>query len=947
VVAAGLEAIAAVGGKNASLGELLRDLGSAGVRVPGGFATTARAYTTFLNANQLREPLGQLLCGLDGNDLAALQAAGQAARSLVLAARLPHELEQAILQAYRVLGAATQGTGWAHGGADGGAGASGPIAVAVRSSATAEDLPEASFAGQQETFLNVLGEAELLAACRRCYASLFTDRAISYRILHGFDHLEVALSIGVQRMVRADLAAAGVMFSIDTETGFRDAVLLTAAYGLGETVVQGSVNPDEYLIFKPTLEQGFAPILSRRLGSKAIRMVYGSGAAHPAGGTGVGPGASPLAAQVAANQLPGLDAAAKPLPNPHPSSQSQPAWGGPAQIQPGLTDPAQADPARRDAALSEPGQTEPTQTEQAKTQSAQTQSVQAQSAQTQSVQKESVQTQSHQTEPGPSVPAQTAPDEALGLSHTCTVAVDPAERARFAISDAEALQLARWACRIEAHYSARRGQPTPMDIEWAKDGLSGELFILQARPETVESRRSAHVLRSWHLEPHQAPVITRGRAIGASICTGRARIIHDPAAMARFQKGDLLVTDRTDPDWEPILKLASGVITNQGGRTCHAAIIAREMGITAIVGTGDATAAIADGEAITACCAEGDEGKVYRGTLVFRMEEQPLSDLPATRTRILINVGNPDEAFNLAAIPCDGVGLARLEFLIANQIKVHPMALLAPERLSAPGDRQAIAELTAGYARPSEYYVDRLAQGMGRIAAAFYPRPVVLRFSDFKSNEYARLLGGRDFEPQEENPMLGWRGASRYTAPGFREAFGLECQALKRVRDRMGLTNAKAMVPFCRTPEEGDRVLAEMARHGLVRGENGLEVLVMCELPSNVIGAAAFAERFDGFSIGSNDLTQLTLGLDRDSALVADLFDERHPVVKEMVRLAIQTAQRCGRPIGICGQAPSDYPDFARFLVEQGIDSISLNPDVAIATRLAIAQIEAELAAQG
>ena len=863
--AAGLEAIAAVGGKNASLGELLRELGSVGVRVPGGFATTAWAYRAFLEANGLSQPLDHLLSDLDGRDLAALQAAGSAARALVLAARLPDDLQQAILRAYRLLGENTASAalvpdvGFGFGSGEGAA-----VAVAVRSSATAEDLPEASFAGQQETFLNVCGEAELLAACRRCYASLFTDRAISYRILHGFDHLEVALSIGVQRMVRSDLAASGVMFSIDTETGFRDAVLLTAAYGLGETVVQGSVNPDEYLIFKPTLEQGFAPIVSRRLGSKAIRMVYAHGTAvDPMGRSGGGPDSNPLAAEIPASELPGLA----------PAVSGFFSQDSPSQDSPGQVNPAQA----------------------------------------------------------------------LGLSNTCTVAVEAAERTRFAISDDEALQLARWACRIEAHYSARRGKATPMDIEWAKDGISGELFILQARPETVESQRSATSLRSWHLEPHQAPLITRGRAIGASICSGLARIIHDPSAIASFQKGDLLVTDRTDPDWEPILKLASGVVTNQGGRTCHAAIIAREMGITAIVGTGDGTAVIADGEAITASCCEGDEGRVYRGALAFRVEDQQLSDLPPTRTRILINVGNPYEAFNLAAIPCDGVGLARLEFIIANQIKVHPMALLAPEQLTDPADRLAIAELTAGYPRPADYYVDRLAQGMGRIAAAFYPRPVVLRFSDFKTNEYARLLGGRDFEPQEENPMLGWRGASRYTSPGFREAFGLECQALKRVRETMGLTNAKPMVPFCRTPEEGDRVLAEMARQGLVRGENGLEVLVMCELPSNVIGAAAFAERFDGFSIGSNDLTQLTLGLDRDSALVADLFDERHATVMDMVRLAIHTAKRCKRPIGICGQAPSDYPEFARFLVEQGIDSISLNPDVAIATRLAIAAIETEL----
>ena len=786
--AVGLEAIGEVGGKNASLGEMIRELAAEGVRVPGGFATTAAAYRHLIRSGALQDRLHAILDGLDSRDIARLQAAGAAARALLLAAPLPPDLEQAILTAYRQLGSP---------------------AVAVRSSATAEDLPDASFAGQQETYLNVNGEAELLAACRRCYASLFTDRAISYRQINGFDHFEVALSIGVQRMVRSDLACSGVMFSIDTETGFRNAVLLTAAYGLGENVVQGAVNPDELLIFKPTLEQGFAPIVSKRLGSKAIRMVYGS---EPSG---------------------------------HGATHNEP--------------------------------------------------------------------------------------------------VPEADRRRFALTEAEALQLARWACRIEAHYSARRSQPTPMDIEWAKDGTTGELFILQARPETVESRRNASLLRSWHLEPHSAERLCRGRAIGASVSSGRARIIRDPSEIQRFQPGDLLVTERTDPDWEPILKRASGVITNQGGRTCHAAIIAREMGITAIVGAGDATERIADGELITASCCEGDEGHVYRGALPFRIDEQEIGDLPATRTRILMNVGNPEEAFNLAAIPCDGVGLARLEFIIANHIRVHPMALLAPERVSDPAERHAIAELTAGYANPAEYYVDLLAQGMGRIAAAFHPRPVILRFSDFKSNEYAKLLGGRWFEPKEENPMIGWRGASRYYAEAFREAFGLECQALRRVREAMGLTNVIPMVPFCRTPEEGDRVLAEMARHGLVRGENGLQVYVMCELPSNVIGAEAFAERFDGFSIGSNDLTQLTLGLDRDSALVAELFDERHPTVMAMIHLAIQTARRCGRKIGICGQAPSDHPEFAEFLVREGIDSISLNPDAVIPTRLAVAAIEAQV----
>ena len=782
--AVGIEAIPQVGGKNASLGEMIRELAGQGVRVPGGFATTASAYRHFIASGDLAGRLHQILDGLDGTDIAALQAAGASARSLLLGTPLPPDLEQAILAAYRQLGSPS---------------------VAVRSSATAEDLPDASFAGQQETFLNVHGEAALIAACRRCYASLFTDRAISYRQINGFDHFEVALSIGVQRMVRSDLACSGVMFSIDTETGFRDAVLLTAAYGLGENVVQGAVNPDEYLIFKPTLEQGFAPIVSQRLGSKAIRMVYGA------------------------------------------------------------------------------------------------------------------------------------------AGSTCNEAVPAAERSRYALSQAEALQLARWACLIERHYSERRGQPTPMDIEWAKDGSSSELFILQARPETVESRRSSTLLRSWQLEPHNAELLCTGRAIGASVSSGRARILRHPSEIQRFEPGDLLITERTDPDWEPILKRASGVITNQGGRTCHAAIIAREMGITAIVGAGDATERITDGTTITASCCEGDEGRVYHGALAFHVEESDIGELPPTRTRILMNVGNPEEAFSQAAIPCDGVGLARLEFVIANHIRVHPMALLQPDRLRDPAERQAIATLTAGYEQPADYYIDLLAQGMGRLAAAFHPRPVILRFSDFKSNEYANLLGGSGFEPSEENPMIGWRGASRYYAEGFREAFALECRALKRVREQMGLTNVIPMVPFCRTPEEGDRVLAQMAREGLVRGENGLEVYVMCELPSNVIAAEAFAERFDGFSIGSNDLTQLTLGLDRDSALVADLFDERNAAVVELIRMAIHTAKRCGRKIGICGQAPSDHPEFAELLVREGIDSISLNPDAVLNTRLKVAAIEAEL----
>jgi pyruvate,water dikinase len=790
----GLQAIAEVGGKNASLGEMIRSLKPYGVRVPSGFATTAAAYRLFVKANGLGPALDQELGALDISDLRALQAAGRACRHMVLTAVLPPHLEEAILQAYRAM-ATPDGA---------------LPSVAVRSSATAEDLPEASFAGQQDTFLNVVGETDLLEATKRCYASLFNDRAISYRQHHGFRHRDVALSVGIQAMVRSDKAAAGVMFTLDTETGFRDVVLLTAAYGLGENVVQGAVNPDEWLIHKPTLEQGFAPIISRRLGSKALRLGYG---------TTHGEDGSPL--------------------------------------------------------------------------------------------------------------------------HNAPVPDD--ERQRFAISDQEALTLARWACLIERHYSNQRGLPTPMDLEWAKDGLSGELFILQARPETVESRRSAAVLRSWHLKTHQEQPLVSGRAIGASVSSGSARIIADPTDIDRFQSGDLLVTRRTDPDWEPILKKAKGVVTDQGGRTCHAAIIAREMGITAIVGTGEATRRIRDGEAITLSCCEGDEGHVYPGLLDFVVEEQRLDDLPTTRTQVLMNVGNPEEALQLAALPCDGVGLARLEFIIANHIRVHPLALLEPERITDQHERSEIERLTKNYAHPSDYYIDRLSQGMARIAAAFYPKPVILRFSDFKSNEYARLLGGTTFEPKEENPMIGWRGASRYVSPAFRKAFALECQALKKVREEMGLTNVIPMVPFCRTPQEADRVLAEMANQGLVRGEGGLEVYVMCELPSNVLDADAFAERFDGFSIGSNDLTQLTLGLDRDSALIADLFDERQPAVRTLIQMAIEAAHRSGRKIGICGQAPSDYPEFARFLVGLGIDSISLNPDAVLQTRLRIAEIEADL----
>ena len=784
----GLEAIAQVGGKNASLGELQRHLGASGVAVPPGFAVTAAAYRLLLAQpspdpaqGTLAEALAAILAPLDCTDLSALQAAGAAARTLLLQAPLPSAVASAITAAYLDLGGA---------------------AVAVRSSATAEDLPTASFAGQQESFLNIQGTDALLAACRRCYASLFTDRAIAYRAHNGFDHLAVALSIGVQRMVRSDLACSGVMFSLDTESGFDGAVLLTAAYGLGEAIVQGAVNPDEYWIFKATLERAQAPILGRRLGDKAIRLVYG--------------------------------------------------------------------------------------------------------------------------EPGADAPLRSEP-------------VSESDRRRYALRDDEVLTLARWAVQIEQHYGA------PMDIEWAKDGLTGALAILQARPETVQSQRQPLLLRSWHLDPGGAEEITRGYAIGTAASSGRARLIADPSQIQRFQPGDVLVTRRTDPDWEPILKRAAGVVTDTGGRTCHAAIIARELGLTAVVGTGNGSQRIADGELITLSCAQGDVGHVYRGALPFRLDEQQLDQLPPTRTDILLTLGNPEEAFKLAALPCAGVGLARLEFILANQLRVHPLALLQPQRLSDGAERAAIAALVAGYDTPSEYYVDGLAQGIARMAAAFYPRPVIVRCSDFKSNEYARLLGGALFEPKEENPMLGWRGASRYSDPAFRAAFGLECQALRRVREQMGLRNLIPMVPFCRTPEEGDRVLAEMASHGLVRGQDDLQVFAMVELPSNVIAIDAFAQRFDGFSIGSNDLTQLTLGLDRDSELVAPLFDERDGAVQALIHLAIQGARRCGRKIGFCGQAPSDDPTYSRFLVQEGIDSISFNPDALIRGRLQVAAAEQAL----
>lgn len=803
-----LEDVPLVGGKNASLGEMIQQLTPQGVRVPSGFATTSYAYRYFIEQTGLDAQLREVLGGFDINDVTELRRRGRKARSLILNATFPADLKAAILSAYHHM-CETAGQNLCLGDesclADH---AYTEVDVAVRSSATAEDLPDASFAGQQETYLNVYGDQAVLIACKKCYASLFTDRAISYRTTKNFDHFDVALSVGIQRMVRSDLATSGVMFSIDTETGFQNAVLITAAYGLGENVVQGSVNPDEYVIFKPTLKSGHKPILSRRLGTKALRMVY----------------------------------------------------------------------------------------------------------------------------------------DTTGTELTKNEAVPLADQARFAIEDDDILQLARWACTIEEHYTQLRGSYSPMDIEWAKDGITGELFIVQARPETVQSQKSQNELRSYILDlPQGAEPVARGRAVGDLIGQGEACVILDVHQIAQFRPGEVLVTARTDPDWEPIMKQASAIVTDQGGRTCHAAIIARELGIPAIVGCDNATQVLTTGEPVTVTCAGGEEGLIYRGNLPFRVETTQLDSLPETRTKIMMNVGNPELAFTLAALPCDGVGLARLEFIIANHIQVHPLALLNFGDLPDGAEKRDIQKLTALYDHKPDYFVDKLAQGVGTLAAAFYPKPVIVRLSDFKSNEYAHLLGGGTFEPHEENPMLGWRGASRYYDDRYRAGFALECHALKRVRDAMGLTNVTLMVPFCRTPDEGRRVLEEMAQHGLVRGENGLQVYVMCELPNNVVMADEFSQVFDGFSIGSNDLTQLTLGIDRDSALVAHLFDERNTGVKRMVKMAIQTAKENNRKIGICGQGPSDYPEFARFLVEQGIDSISLNPDTVIKTRLEIADMEQQM----
>lgn len=783
----GIADVPTVGGKNASLGEMYRELSGKGVKVPNGFAVTAEAYRQYICEAELDGWIYGRLVDVDSHDVKKLRERSAQIRHAILEAPLPRGLISQITAAYQEL------SGGLHRHVD----------VAVRSSATAEDLPNASFAGQQETYLNVQGEISLLYACKRSFASLFTERAISYRVDKGFDHSKVALSIGVQRMVRSDLASSGVMFTIDTETGFRDAVLINAAYGLGENVVQGSVNPDEYCVFKPTLKSGFKPVLEKRLGTKEFKLVYDVG----------------------------------------------------------------------------------------------------------------------------------------GGRMVKNVPVPLAERSKFAIADAEILQLARWACVIEDHYSTKRGVTTPMDIEWAQDGNTGELFIVQARPETVQSQRTCDVIETFSLR-QRGRVLVSGRSVGGRIATGPVRVIKDVHFLSEFNHGEILVTDKTDPDWEPIMKKAAAIVTNRGGRTCHAAIVSRELGVPAIVGTERGTDVLKDGEIVTVSCAEGDTGFVYEGKLAFEVASTTLKDLRRPRTKVMMNVGNPEEAFGLSFIPNDGVGLAREEFIISNYIKVHPLALIDYAKLSDPETKAQIDQLTAGYSEKPQFFVDKLAQGVAMIAAAFYPKDVILRLSDFKTNEYANLIGGKSYEPAEENPMIGFRGASRYYNPRYQAGFALECSAVKKVRDEMGLVNLKLMIPFCRTVDEALRVQAEMEKHGLKRGINGLEIYVMCEVPSNVILADEFAEVFDGFSIGSNDLTQLILGVDRDSEIVAPIFDERNEAVKKMIAEVINVCRAKKRKIGICGQAPSDYPDFAQFLVECGIDSISLNPDTVLKTTAAVLKQE-------
>jgi len=787
----GAKDVPTVGGKSASLGEMYRALTPHGVHVPDGFAITAAAYRDTLERAGAWPRLREALAGLDVKDVDDLARRAKLAREIVYAAPLPDPLVAEIRTAYARLQAEY----------------SPEMTVAVRSSATAEDLPTASFAGQHETYLNISGEARLLDSVRLCFASLFKDRAIAYRVDNGFDHFKILQSVCVMQMVRSDRAASGVMFTLDTDSGFRDVVFITGAYGLGENVVQGTVDPDEFYVFKPTLKLGHRAVLRRKLGSKEVRLVYAKAAGRE-------------------------------------TTRNQPT-------------------ARE-------------------------------------------------------------------------------EQARYCIDDADVLALADAAVAIEDHYSRQAGQPTPMDIEWAKDGLDGRIYIVQARPETVASRKPLHRIEEFRLQAPPSALLT-GRAVGSTIATGKARVITDVTELGQFKPGEVLVADTTMPDWGTVMKIAAAVVTNRGGRTCHAAIVARELGIPAVVGCEDATVRIRTGDDVTVSCAEGAQGRVYAGLVPFEKTCIELSTLARPQTHLMVNLGNPDSAFQTALLPGDGVGLARMEFIVAEHIKVHPMALVHPEKVDDPAVRAEIARLTRSFERPADYFVRELSEGVGMIAAAFHPRPVIVRMSDFKTNEYASLLGGSGFEPKEENPMIGFRGASRYTHPAYAEGFALECAAMKRVREEMGLTNVKLMIPFCRRIQEAQAVLDAMATHGLRRGADGLEIYVMCEIPNNVIQIDAFARLFDGFSIGSNDLTQLVLGVDRDSRIVAFDFDERDEGVQAMIRQTIEGGRRNGRHVGICGQAPSDYPEVAAYLVELGIDSMSVTPDTLIKITRDVLAVEQRL----
>jgi pyruvate,water dikinase len=774
-----------VGGKNASLGEMYKELKEKGVRVPNGFAVTAVAYRYFMEAAKLKDKIHNILSDLNTHDTRNLMERGKKVRDAILRAEMPRDLEKEIVKNYKKL---SKSFGEIY------------TDVAVRSSATAEDLPDASFAGQQETYLNIRGERAILDACKKCFASLFTNRAISYREDKGFDHFNIALSIGIQKMVRSDVGSSGVMFSIDTESGFKDAVFITSIYGLGENIVQGAVNPDEFYVHKPTLEKGYRSIISKKVGDKRIRMVYSN--------------------------------------------------KGPRPVK--------------------------------------------------------------------------------------NIPVPEIVRKEFSINDDEIIKLAKWAVIIEKHYGK------PMDMEWAKDGKSGKLYIVQARPETVQSQKNKNQLEEYVLN-QKGEILVTGQSVGSRIGSGKVRVIKDVSGIHSFKKGEILVTEMTDPDWEPIMKIASAIVTNKGGRTCHAAIISRELGIPCLVGTNNATEKLKTGDKVTVSCAEGEHGAVYRGQLKFSIKKHNLKVIPKTRTKIMMNIGTPEQAFEQSLIPNDGVGLAREEFIINSHIKIHPRALIDYKKLKDRKLKQKIDEITIGYDDKKQFFIDKLAEGVGMIAAAFYPNDVIVRMSDFKSNEYRNLIGGELYEPKEDNPMIGWRGASRYYKAGYKEGFELECKAMKKVRNEFGLKNVKLMIPFCRTIGEGKKVQAIMAKNGLKRGRDGLEIYVMCEIPSNVILADEFAKIFDGFSIGSNDLTQLVLGLDRDSEIVSDIYDERNDAVKNFIASVIAKAKKNKKKIGICGQAPSDFPDFAQFLVRCGIDSISLNPDTIIKTKIKIAEQEKTL----